>query len=80
MLFLPPLYFQISNRVSSENEIKVLEIGLDFPSIQRQVNELNLGKILKNIVGEHEYYPLGSIKRLLFNSDFEYLEKKIDGG
>ena len=35
---------------------------------------------MKNFVGECEYYLLRSVKYLLFNSCFEYLEKKIDGG
>ena len=35
-------YFNLSNRVLSDNEIKVLEKGLDFAPIQRKINEPEL--------------------------------------
>ena len=36
--------FNLSNRILSENEIKVLEKGLDFAPIQRKINEPELCK------------------------------------
>ena len=35
-------FFNLSNRVLSDNEIKVLEKGLDFAPIQRKINEPEL--------------------------------------
>ena len=42
--FCSDTVFNLSNRVLSENEIKVLEKGLDFAPIQRKVNEPELRK------------------------------------
>ena len=36
--------FNLSNKVLSENEIKILENGLDFAPIQRKINEPELRK------------------------------------
>ena len=36
--------FNLSNRILSVNEIKVLEKGLDFEPIQRKINEPELRK------------------------------------
>ena len=43
-IFYSDTVFNLSNRVLSENEIKVLEKGLDFEPIQRNINELELRK------------------------------------
>ena len=40
--FCSDTIFNLSNRVLSEDEIKVLEKGLDFAPIQRKVNEPEL--------------------------------------
>ena len=41
--------FNLSNRVLSDNEIKVLEKGLDFPPLQRKINEPKLRGILRRM-------------------------------
>ena len=40
--FCSDTIFALSNRVLSDNEIKVLEKGLDFAPMQRKINELQL--------------------------------------
>ena len=40
--FCSDTIFNLSNRVLSDSEIKVLEKGLDFAPIQRKINELQL--------------------------------------
>ena len=42
--FCSDTVFNLSNRVLSENELKVLGKGLDFPSIQRKINKPELLK------------------------------------
>ena len=42
--FCSDTVFNLSNRDLSENEIKVLKKGLDFPPIQRKINEPELRK------------------------------------
>ena len=41
--------FNLSNRVLSDNEIKVLEKGLDFSPLQRKINEPKLRGILRRM-------------------------------
>ena len=47
--FCSDIVFNLSRRMLSEDEIKVLEKGLDFAPIQNKVNELELRK---NFVGK----------------------------
>ena len=42
--FCSDTVFNLSNRVLIENEIKILEKGLDFAPIQRKINEPELRK------------------------------------
>ena len=41
--------FKLSNKVLSENDIKVLEKGLDFAPIQRKINEPELRKYFEEL-------------------------------
>ena len=46
--FCSDTFFNLSNRVLTEHEIKVLEKGLDFAPIQRKVNEPELRQDFEN--------------------------------
>ena len=47
--FCSDTVFNLSNRVLSEHEIKVLEKGLDFAPIQRKINEPGLRKDFEEV-------------------------------
>ena len=50
--FCSKAVFNISHKIRTETEIKVLEKRLDFGPIQRTLNSLNFVKALKNFVVE----------------------------